>query len=128
MIQFSNPRLRAEITDYPLGGSKRGLCVFQAEHHPKRGWRVGRTTTGATKYSTYSRQVAIVDGSDGRTYILRQFNHGEAITVSASDFKDAAWREGNGRASVFQSSEPELYTELLAMINKANDAELAKNL
>lgn len=28
VLTFSNPRLRAEFTDWPIGGSNRGQCIF----------------------------------------------------------------------------------------------------
>jgi hypothetical protein len=102
-VTFSNPRHEATFPDWPLGGSRRGPCTFKVEHKPGRGYRVGRTTTGATKYSTYSPRVAIVDGSNGRTYILSTSNYGGFINISASDFKDAPESEIGGSAAVWPS-------------------------
>lgn len=90
MIWFSNPRLVAEFTDWPLGGNKRGACRFHVEEGKNGTFRVGRTTTGKTKYHTYGGRAAIVDGSDGRTYILQERMGGRFIVVSRHDFKDAA--------------------------------------
>ena len=86
-MNYSNARKSATFNDWPLGGNKRGTCTFVVEKHPKRGERVGRTTTGATKYDTYAPEVAIVDGDDGRTYILSSTGYG-FLQVSRSDFKN----------------------------------------
>jgi hypothetical protein len=114
MVKFSNPRLRAEIQDYPLGGSKRGLCVFQLEQHPKRGWRFTRTTTGKPKTATYGREGAVVDGDNGRTYLIQRADSFNFINVWGSDFKNVI-----DAPSVFPESNPELYAELDALIDLA---------
>ncbi len=130
MVVFSNPRLRAEIQDYPLGGSKRGLCVFEAKSNLKTGWRVGRTTTGATKWDTYARLVAIVDGDDGRTYILKATNYG-FISIAGSDFRDPAKNVlGDDRTSGFGScfQDGARFEELMALIQQAHAAAAAVTL
>jgi hypothetical protein len=90
--------------------------VFRIEPHPKKPatFRVTRTTTGKPKTKTYGGHAAIVDGSDGRTYIL-QFAAGfDFIMVSRSDFKDArspVWpRDGEyiALAELIQQANPEL--------------------
>jgi hypothetical protein len=109
-LTFSNPRLEATFNDWPLGGNKRGQCVFKVETHPKRGQRVGRTTTGKTKFDTYSPQVAIVDGSDGRTYILSLTGY-QFVSVADSSYMSAG--------SVHKSSNPAGYDALVAIIKQA---------
>lgn len=90
MLTFSNPRLVAQFDNWPLGGNKRGKCIFHVEKDPKKGTRVGRTTTGKTKYSTYANGHAIVDGSDGRTYLLvLSTKYTKAVSVMRSDFMNA---------------------------------------
>lgn len=120
MITFSNPRTVAEFPDWPMGGNKRGPCKFWVEWHAKRGWRVGRQTTGKPKFHTYSGQAAIVDGSDGRTYILQVAAGYGFIKVSRSDFMDASgWRSSDPTkqdSAVFNENDPELYAELLKLI------------
>src|SRR5258708_1693573 len=101
MITFANPRLHAEFTDWPLGGSKRGSCKFWIEHG-RRGWRAGRQTTGKPKYHTYSGQAAIVDGSNGRTYLLQVAAGYGFISVYASDFMCASEQQIDGPHSVFE--------------------------
>ena len=123
MLTFSNPRLRAEFTDWPLGGSKRGKCVFHTERKDKKGDRVGRTTTGKTKYSTYGGPVSLVDGSNGRTYILQKSPpiYGHSIGVSRSDFMNA--NEQDDGIPHYIPETHERYTELLALIIEANQKE-----
>lgn len=119
MLEFTNPRLVAEFSDWPIGGAHRGKCVFRV-HRDKRGWRVSRTTQDRngkwckSKYTTYSGQAAIVDGSDGRTYVLEVAPVYGFITVRSSNFLNANI-EG-GRASVFQKDDPEQHAKLLALI------------
>lgn len=76
MITYSNPRLHAVIDNWPIG-TRRTTATFSVETHPTRGERGTRFTidpkTGrqsATKVLTYSGQVRIVDGDDGKTYFL----------------------------------------------------------
>lgn len=85
-MKFSNPRMTAEFTDWPLGGDRRGTCVFVVESHPKKGQRIARTTTGKPKYTTYAQQARIVDGDDGRTYLLFwSTQYSSAVRVCSSD-------------------------------------------
>lgn len=86
-MTFSNPRLYAEFSDWPLGGNKRGVCVFSVEYRKGKGWRVLRTTTGKPKVHTYGGKLAIVDGSDGRTYVLQEAGSFDAVAIIQSDLK-----------------------------------------
>jgi hypothetical protein len=52
----------------------------------KRGQRAIRQTTGAAKKLTYARQVRIVDGDDGRTYIAALTAHG-FVSIMRGDMK-----------------------------------------
>jgi hypothetical protein len=76
MKRYSNPRMSATIENWP-SGKNRVTAVFTIETHPKRGQRAVRVTTGAPKVLTYAKQMRIVDGDDGRTYIatLTSFGH-----------------------------------------------------
>ncbi len=87
-ITLSNPRLAAEFYDWPLGGSKRGMCQFLVHKDPKKGYRVSRQTTGKPKYSTYRGKTVLCDGSDGRTYIVSYppAVYGPSISVYDSAF------------------------------------------
>jgi hypothetical protein len=83
-LTYSNPRMKATIPDWP-SGSKRVAAEFEIEsiNGKERGIR---TTTGAPKKLTFARLARIVDGSDGRTYILELSFYGH-ITVKRGDFK-----------------------------------------
>ena len=93
-MKFTNPTQRLEIADYPLGGSKRGRCVFEIERSPKHGYRCVRTTTEPTgkvnkpKLLTYGGKAAIVTGEDGKTYILQHTAYG-FISIHRWDFMGA---------------------------------------
>lgn len=117
MVKFSNPRLKATFTDWPLGSTKRGTCIFEV-HTEKRGVRVSRTTTGKPKYHTYGGKAAIVDGDDGKTYILQltKPEYGPFISVSKSDFMTPDRRDGIPSA-VFPDEA--MFPELLGLINAA---------
>lgn len=123
-ITFSNPRLRAEIPDWPLGGDKRGLCVFQVERDPKRGVRISRTTFGKPKYTTYSLAGCIVDGSDGRTYLLKK-SYG-MITIYRSDFKYAETTILGRHATVSETQDTDLHQHLMTLIQTAAHQEEVK--
>ena len=119
MITFTNPRLKAEFDNWPMGGTKRGVCKFHVEQHPKRGFRVGRQTTGKVKYHTYGHKAAIVDGSDGRTYILQMTEYG-FIDIVASDFMSAESLIGE-KSSVFHDDAR--FQELLGLIKQAHETK-----
>lgn len=122
MVKFSNPRLRAEIQDYPLGGSKRGLCVFNVEYKPSKGWRFTRTTTGKPKANTYGGKAAIVDGDNGRTYCIQFAGAFDFIKVYRHDFMCASPEDTgtpHNAGSVFPD-QAERYAELKALIEQAN--------
>lgn len=119
--QFTNPRLEAEFTDWPLGGSRRGVCRFTVETN-KRGSRILRTTTGKPKASTYSDAVAIVDGDDGRTYLLHYGRTYDAVSIYQSDNQhNAHWADVPGGGHyVHKGNEPEAFAALFALIEQAN--------
>jgi hypothetical protein len=85
-LTYSNPRVRAVIENWPIGGSKRGTATFAIEYRKGKGERATRTTTGAAKVLTYARQSRIVDGNDGRTYILNLTEYGH-ISVMCGDMQ-----------------------------------------
>lgn len=91
MPAYSNPRLEAVIPNWPIG-AKRATATFRVETVPGRGQRGTRFTidpkTGkpsATKKLTYASVVRIVDGDDGKTYIVE-------------------WSAGYGHISVMQGN------------------------
>ena len=120
-LTFANPRLEAVIPDYPLGGGRRGPCRFFIERHPRRGYRAGRVTFGKPKYDTYGGRAAVVDGSDGRTYIIQDAGPYGFIRVSRSDFKDAdaLGLPGNSGAVFPSGDTAALHAELAALLASA---------
>ena len=120
MITFSNPRLHAEFNDWP-SGRNRVRCVFTVERHPKRGYRFTRTTTGKPKTDTYGGKCAIVDGSDGRTYLLQRCDEYGFVKVSQSDFMDAR-KEVIGFMSAVFPDNP-MYTIIRSLIDQANNQD-----
>jgi hypothetical protein len=85
-LTYSNPRMIAEIPDWPGGRNKRVTARFEIEQDAKRGERAVRTTDGAPKKLTYAKKVRIVDGSDGRTYIAELTGFG-SISIGKGDMK-----------------------------------------
>jgi hypothetical protein len=80
---YSNPRKEAVIENWPIG-AKRTTATFNIGYVNGRGERASRYTidpkTGkpsAPKLLTYAKQARIVDGDDGKTYIinLTEFGH-----------------------------------------------------
>ena len=92
-MKFSNPRTTAVFEDWPFGGSQRCRMEFKIESHPTRGERCIRTSTtannrvGKPKKSTYSTMCRIVDGDDGKTYILEYNQVYRMIHVRESNLK-----------------------------------------
>jgi len=84
MTEYSNPRLRAVIDNWPIG-SKRCTATFMIERNGK-GERGVRTTVGAPKKLTYARKARIVDGDDGRTYIAELSAYG-FVSIMRGDMK-----------------------------------------
>ena len=91
MTIYTNPRLHAEIDNWPFG-SKRVKAIFDIEQTNK-GERATRITenpkTGGfnkPKKLTYARKQRIVDGDDGRTYILVLSEYGH-VSVMQGDMK-----------------------------------------
>jgi hypothetical protein len=118
MITFSNPRLEAVFEDWPIGGNKRGRCQFKVENGGKKGFRISRTTTGKPKYSTYANQCAIVDGSNGKTYLLQRLDISNSVHVMRSDFMDASGDLERTSSSFYQDND--IYNTLRTLIDQAN--------
>ncbi len=88
-MEYTNPRKEAVIEDWPYG-NKRVTCTFfiETKGDKERAVRVTTRPTGGhnkPKKLTYAKQVLIVDGDDGKTYILN--DNGFAITVTQSNMK-----------------------------------------
>ena len=124
MITFSNPRLHAEFNDWP-SGSRRVKCTFHVEHHSKHGWRVTRQTEHyALKKTAYGGKPAIVDGSDGRTYLLQIADMYNFITIYSSDLRSANTTAFGGSGSdVVFASDVSLYATLKSLIDAAHQSQ-----
>lgn len=82
-LTYSNPRLHAEIPNWPMGGNKRGLAFFTIEIAPGKGERGIRITkhddsgkVSKPKIMTFATKARIVDGDDGKTYIIELSMYG----------------------------------------------------
>ncbi len=91
-MNYTHPRKFATFIDWPYG-TERTTAVFKIETHPKRGERATRATLnpktqcyGAPKALTYSVKQRIVDGDDGKTYILCLTMYG-SISVMQSNMQ-----------------------------------------
>lgn len=123
MLTFSNPRSTAEFDDWPIGGSNRGKCRFTVEAKVKNRmnvFRFTRTTTNKAgawckpKVKTYGGPAAIVDGSDGRTYLIQLAGIYDFITVSRSDFFN---EPSIGNGGTVYADDPR-HAELLALLKE----------
>ena len=91
-MQYTNPRKFAQFNDWP-SGNKRVYCTFQVEQGTK-GQRVRRVTDKpgcpgvkcSPKLTTYAKKVLLVDGDDGRIYIMEFTEYG-FFSVMSSDMK-----------------------------------------
>jgi hypothetical protein len=88
---YSHPRTTAEFDNWPSGGS-RVLCRFYIENDKKGRERVCRQTQkngqwGKPKKTTYGARCAIVDGEDGRTYVLIRSENYPMISVVQSNLQ-----------------------------------------
>lgn len=111
-LSYSNPRMSAVIENWPMGGSKRGTCTFGVEVVAKKGERATRQTTGAIKKKTFARKVRIVDGSDGRTYILELSPMSDCISVGSSDMQHDV-------ETIWPSDGAERYNEIRALLERS---------
>ncbi len=122
MLTFSNPRRKATFTDWPLSFTKRGECTFEVHNMGKKGERVSRTTTGKPKFTTYASKAAIVDGSNGKTYLLLYSNnYGESIRIASSDMQHDAPKDETGLNSYTRLGygEDDTFFQLKALVEMA---------
>jgi hypothetical protein len=102
-LTYSNARNVATFDDWPHG-TKRTQATFRVEK-AGQGQRVARVTinpkTGAPskpKVTTSGRRAAIVDGSDGRTYVATLTTYGHlSIAQSNLDYSQEAIYETDPR-------------------------------
>lgn len=117
-MNFHNPRLRAEIPDWPMGGSRRATCTFAVEHKPGKGWRFTKQTTGKPKTTTYAGKGCIVDGDDGKTYLLQHAGQFDFITIRSSDLL-CADPSVLGHDHTTQHGEEDRFNTLMDLIEEA---------
>ena len=126
---FANPRHSASIPNWPAG-TKNGevqyaTCKFQVEFKPSKGFRVIKTVVGKPKVSTFGGRVAIVDGCDGKTYIIQKSQYSEAIYVYRHDFKHPTKQEleslGLGDYVISFDVNQVWYHEFNSLIKAADD-------
>lgn len=116
-VFFSNPRTTAVIENWPMGGRKRAICTFQVERDINRGYRVRRETTGKPLYTTFGGIAVIVDGSDGKTYILQYTKDFDCIRILTGGFMDAT-AQLNRTATVWPNgNDDKYYEELKSLID-----------
>jgi hypothetical protein len=101
---YTNPRLHAEIDNWPMGGSRRGTAIFSVEAKPGKGERGVRITRrdgekpSTPKTLTFARKVRIVDGDDGKTYIAELSGYGHvSVMQSNMQFQAESVHEGDPR-------------------------------
>ena len=107
-LTFTNPRRIAEFKDWP-SGRHRVRCRFEVENKVIKGWemeRVARRTTrpirthgvdcvgecvcsqswSKPKRTTYYNRCVVVDGSDGKTYVLA-YSQPNAVVIIESNLQ-----------------------------------------
>ena len=116
--KLCNPRREAVFNDWP-SGRVRVNCRFWIESDPKRGERVYRQTEDKNgrpckpKQKTYCTRACIVDGDDGRTYLLEQSGNFGFITIASHDMKYDV-------ETVHEGDNPSYYTELSGLLGAAS--------
>lgn len=81
---YSNPRMRATIEGWPSGNQRVTATFYIETTH--RGQRAVRTTTGKPTKLTFAKEMRIVDGDDGRTYIAALNIYG-SVNIMRGDMK-----------------------------------------
>ena len=115
--KLSNPRRDAVLGDWP-SGRVRVNCRFWIESDPKRGERVCRQIEDKNgrfckpKRKTYCTRACIVDGDDGRTYLLEQARFG-FITIASHDMKYDV-------ETIHEDDNPSYYAELSGLLGAAS--------
>jgi hypothetical protein len=103
-MHYHHPQMTLTVKDWPYGRDVRTTATFVIETHPTRGQRGTRTTidpkTGRTsqpKTLTYAQQARIVEGDDGRTYILEQTGTHLSVMQSNMQYQHEAIFPGDAR-------------------------------
>ena len=91
-MQYSNPRLRAAIQGWPSGRYDKTVALFVINRDAKRGERCERVTEklngslSKPKLGIYAPITRIMDGDDGKTYIVSLTEYG-SISVMQGNLK-----------------------------------------
>lgn len=116
-LTYSNPRQFAEFSDWPFG-RQRVRCAFNVETDRQGRERVARVTENKTrtgwnkpKKTTYANRARIVDGSDGKTYLLLETKYG-FIEVRKANMQEE-------HETVHGDTDPARYASLLALIQQS---------
>jgi hypothetical protein len=86
MLKLSSPRREVVVEDWP-SGRHRVTASFQVEAKDRKGERVVRTTTDSIgrvskpKRTTYHLKIRLVDGDDGRVYVLGITEYGQVVLI-----------------------------------------------
>lgn len=126
---YRNPRTFAEFTNWPYGRRLKTVCTFTVETLDTGGThkeRISKVTINPTtgrenkaKKTTFAPAVRIVDGSDGKTYLIQKSGYGSSLYVKKSDFFDYE--------SIYESDERYTATMALFLFPKlAKDADAAR--
>ena len=90
---YNNPRTYAEIPNWPYGQHRRVVCRFYVETDKRGRERVCRITRkpngqwSKPKKTTYGQICAIVEGDNGKTYVLIFTEQYRQITVMQSNLQ-----------------------------------------
>lgn len=118
-MTYSNARTLAYFDDWP-NGRHRVKCRFDVEFDGKKGERVARATTNKygqwnkPKRTTYANRCAIVDGDDGKTYVLQESRNFRQICVMQSNLQYC-------EETIHESSDPERYSDLVDLLDERTD-------
>lgn len=82
MLNLTNPRTEADCPNWP-SGRRRVHAKFWCETN-NRGTRVNRVTTGKPARTNYYLKALIVDGDDGRTYIIAHTRYNQMVLISGT--------------------------------------------
>lgn len=91
-LELSDPRKEAEVRDWP-SGKRRVTALFRVEVSENWGERVSRITTkldsvpesyGKPRRTAYHKKIRIVNGNDGRIYLLGLTDFRQIVVISGT--------------------------------------------
>ena len=100
MIQLSSPRDRAVIENWP-SGKHRVTALFESQTN-KRGTRIRRTTTGKPKATNYYTAAVLVDGDDGRTYVLALTAYEQIVLIPGTLKGTQYFNDGDDEYEIYK--------------------------